>query len=319
MVQSLARLGFFDPRFFLATTQAVNNGAPPPKTSTQAPTKTSSALASRFSAADQSKRKPWIDMMTRGLNPTPNAKQRARIVKSLDMFSTKTLKRMAKSGVRFWYSTNKNKSLPPELEKAGFRARNAIRGRVKAQYVPGIRVLWVEPKTGLTNIRHEVGHLFDDLLDEPKTTQKPIWKFRSDNTRLNLANKRSQFASQTKKKYATQVWDAKKGSFKTTKMTLADMYKRRRHVRYPSDRFNSGVAAAGYADKSAHEFLAEGFAVFHSNDIYQQTLLYWQAPELFAFLKAQALAEGAPVPDEKALDKRLTAKQRAIRQSTGRP
>lgn len=230
------------------------------------------------------KRAKFIDHMLRGNDPPVKPELRETVLEALSVFTQKEIEQMDRTGVRLWFG----KDLPPDLKDAGLD----IDGQLKTagEYRPGVRVVLMRRNASAETMRHELGHVKDDLLDDPAGL-KPIADYKAKD-RPGILTQSMKMGTESKKTYATLTYDAEY-NLQPKNMSLDDMYKAfagRGTLR--EDVFKTEYARDAYARTNAQEFFAEGFAVFHGSDAKQKENLRFQAPELYFYLKADAEARG---------------------------
>ncbi|MFT3840592.1 MAG: hypothetical protein QM723_26625 [Myxococcaceae bacterium] len=278
-------------------------------TGTQGSTGVQQVQAPALSADDKA-RLALIDHMGRGNNPPLSPDERKTFLVASRSLSMDQLKHADSSGLRLM----RDDTAPPEFAKlpVGIAIPHLSE---PAHYASGMRVLQFKSSADATQLTHELGHYRDDTLGEPanlKPVATVLAKVTDPAEQVKILDERGAYASLSANKttYATQAPDDK-GKLQPTKMTVHAMYeayKERAKGILHQDQFHSPTQNNYYALKNAQEFFGEAFAVFHGGDPAMQAKLREEAPEMYYFLKADAKANGVPLPDEKAMDAALNAK-----------
>lgn len=180
------------------------------------------------------------------------------IVKAMLAFSPSQLNKMLSAGVRFW-----DQGIPPELESENIEFD--IKHSGLARYIPQLRIIQLDKKLSVENLRHELAHAWDNVrvITSPVALEK-------------LPPKKRDSVIVAKQK----MWSD------TTLKEMFEAYKKRVPRRELS--FDGPSTSEGLSTKSVREFYAEGYAVFHGSNDFSKARLLRYAPELYDLLEKEA-------------------------------
>jgi hypothetical protein len=226
-------------------------------------------------------REALLDQMTRDMTVTDS--QRARMLAALQPFTPAQLKQMIRLGVRFWGPTGE----PPEL--AGVAASPELdpeaQGGARAAYTPTLRYIRVLPNSPVGHVMHELTHAWDNVRTGKLKPLSQLLKAKDPGQAIaaEQTDTGGLMWSDAATEHETRDADGKK--VRLTIQQMLDRYKARHVLR--EQQFGTPGTREGYSQKNAHEFYAEGFAVFHSGDEEQRSRLETEAPELFHLLERE--------------------------------
>jgi hypothetical protein len=211
----------------------------------------------------------FIEDMSPGITLT--AALRETIENAFRAFSEHQLRCMVRAGVRFWNQV----ALPPELQ--GLVSATSLGA---ARYLPQIRLIQLRPNAPLYHVRHEMAHAWDHVRNDDVNSL--IGKSAREILRIARHRARLGADSRAMRQYSLHYRNQINGL--RTRGNLA--------VPLEFDLIQ------GYSmNEDPREFYAEGYNVFHGNQIERQARLWRYARELYTFLENEAHQQGLGVPD----------------------
>jgi hypothetical protein len=240
-------------------------------------------------AAEEAQRAELLTAMTGGAD-LPE-RQVSQIASAMRAFSLNQLRAMRKAGVRFWAPD----SLPPEFADHVQVANVSTPG----EYLDTIRVIRMAGNASTDAIRHEIAHAWDHV----RTGKvKPIGKLKGEAFQKAL-DETPPLSSETKEKRRTVEIQA--GKSRVVRIPISEMFERYKRWKLREQSFDNPSTREGYSKKSAKEFYAEGYSVFHGRNESSQARLLYYAPELYEYLRAEAEQQGLGIPDRAKLEASL--------------
>lgn len=211
-----------------------------------------------------------------------------RIQSAMSAFSLSQLHAMQKSGLRFWPGD----SLPPEFADRVKRKNIST----PAEYLDAIHVIRMVENASTDAIRHEMAHSWDHA----RTGKvKPLGKLKDKEFEQAVQNPPPLLSATDEKRATLETQD---GKSKAVKLTISDMLARYKQWKLREQSFDNPSTREGYSKSSPREFYAEGYSVFHSNNISSQGRLLYYAPELYELLESEAKHEGLDIPDRSKVE-----------------
>jgi hypothetical protein len=213
---------------------------------------------------------------------------------AMSAFTLNQLHAMQKAGLRFWPGD----SLPPEFkDRVAFDIEKFKKGqddvmiKTPGEYLDKIRVIRLADRATTANIRHELAHAWDHVQGGKV---KPVHNL-NDKEFEKAQKENPPLRSTTDEKRKTL--ETHDGKTKEVKLTIAEMLDRYRQWKLREQCFDGPSTRESYSKMSPREFYAEGYAVYHSGDEFQQARLLFYAPELYELLEAESKELGLPVAD----------------------
>jgi hypothetical protein len=205
------------------------------------------------------------------------ARLREQLVQAARAFSGHQQTLITRTGVSLLIAS----SLPPEIAEACPEIRLSAEslGRGEAQYLPELRLLQVREDSNQYIIRHELTHAWDHVRQGRVRSLRGLPEAR----RCNEIGRRQVFWSDTHLVGMFRLYRQRAGRTVDAR------------DRYAFD------LRSGYSTRSPREFYAEGYNVFHSNQVFNQAKLLRYAPELYDLLEWEARNERLPVPERATL------------------
>lgn len=227
-------------------------------------------------------REEILDDMTRQIDLSRQL--RARIITALQAFSLGQLRSMQRAGVRFWGSAG----LPPSFEGVA----EAPLLRTPARYLQAIGVIQVRENAGVSDIRHELAHAWDNIRALRPQRMQRLDEIRED-----------QLSSEIERRAGSAFWS---GSTTRVELTLSQMLQRYRD-RLPRRElaFDNPGTREGHSLTSVQEFYAEGYSVFHGTHQNSQARLLHFAPELYFLLESEAQTQHLPIPNRAEVERAM--------------
>jgi len=245
-----------------------------------------------FSAKEEKQRNAILQDMLRGLDANEKKSWCKKIRRALAGFSTRQMQVMKNAGVRFWRS---GEFPAPFADKYGPSATK--RGEM-ARYDFPYRIIQGLDTSGPDEVRHELAHAWDHVrsgkvprLDKLKGKQLDKAMFVSPD-----------FSSEGKEKRVS-IDDPAGSGTKKIKLSVQDTFDR--FMQRPAQgnwSFANSRTKPEHVTSDIREFYAEGYSVFHGDNEEAQAIMLCDAPELYALLEKEALAEKLKVPDRTKLD-----------------
>jgi hypothetical protein len=235
--------------------------------------------------AEDKERQELLETFTNGTGLTSGPL--GQIEGAMRAFSLHQLRIMRDSGLRF----SPGNSLPPEWKDKA-KVDNLA---APAQYNATLRVIRISDKGTTDAVRHEMAHSWDHARTGKVT---PIANLK-DEARIKAENNTPPFLSETDAKQATQ--ETVNGKVKSISIPISEMFDRyKKQAILHEQAFD--ITGVIHSKSTVKEFYAEGYSVFHSDEIGHQARLLYYAPELYHLLEAEAKKEGLPIPDRSAID-----------------
>jgi len=200
---------------------------------------------------------------------------RTKILPALNAFSIRQLVEMRNAGIRFW----REGEFPPIFSDVEIGVQTQ-----PAWYVPELRLIHLQERADTDQIRHELGHVLDNLSAEPGLR-------RID--KLSAREREKEIMRQHK--------------FDSDAPKLRDMFNQYlgRLPRGKEFAFDNPTTKEGYSKTTSREFFAEGHSVFHGPHTSAQARLLHYAPELYNLLESQAKTLSLRVPDREVLKRTI--------------
>lgn len=234
--------------------------------------------------AELQQREDILQDLTRELQLDQSA--RDVLISSLCDFSLNQLQEMQQAGLRIW---NRG-SLPPLFRDDNIEIDTSRGGH--ASYVRGIRTIFLGQRVNPGFLTHEMAHAWDHIRNLPRRHRVRL-ETLPRRSRLRLVQNPGRYLSETNRRQQLSG----EGPAASRRFTFEQMYQNylarlpRRELAF------SRASREGYSRVSAQEFYAEGYAVFHSTNEYQQAKLYRYARELYIYLYDEANNNNMPVPN----------------------
>jgi|GEM_PF-2495160 len=223
-------------------------------------------------------RKEILDDMLRGWNPPADGELREAILTVMESFSIRQLSRMERAGVRFW--TVGPLSLPDTIKividiPAG-----------KTSYMPQARVIHLASKISVPEIRHEMAHAWDHIRT---LKEKDLRRIDNLNDKQIEAVLGARIRMNSQAERIEKMFESYRNVLKKLPRELS---------------FDLG-AREGYSATSPQEFYAEGYSVFHSNQISNQARLFLYARKLYDLLEKEANDQGLTTPPRADIEREI--------------
>lgn len=207
---------------------------------------------------------------------------RDNILSALCSFSVQQLTRMQEAGVRFW----PNGPLPTHFDGYDYNRAGS------SQYIPEFRIVRLSISS-ISGLRHELAHAWDHV----RTMRRRIRLDGLSGDRLNSAILADyNLASDLSTRHRVRTEGSRRRRMSMEQMLEA--YKNRMRGRPIEQAFGTLYAREGYSMSNVRDFYAEGYAVFHSGLDEQQARMRELAPELYDYLRQEAVQERMPLPVE---------------------